>query len=146
MATASEAAIGFEAVKVSMSQTKDGMKITLVIHPQDGINDLFSHPVGSRYQVALVLLDDENQPVVPAQRTDAQRAVVAAAMLCRESSFQQWMEATSKALSATEDDAVHGLCHACGIQSRAELATNEKARSLFAKLRNEFGKSQGGFP
>lgn len=133
-----DAAIGFEAVKVSMSQTKDGIKITLVIHPQDQLHDLFAHPVGTRYQVALVQVGDDGNPVVPKDKTEGQRAVTSAAMLCKDDSFAAWMMKHGYSSSSMEDDLAKELCVMCGISSRAELATNAEARRQFDYIKHCF--------
>ena len=59
------AAINFEAVKLALRQSKDGIALTLSVHPSDMPAALWSHPIGARYMVALVRLDDTDQPVSP---------------------------------------------------------------------------------
>lgn len=140
----SDAAISVEAVKVAMSQTKDGVKITLVLHPSDDINDLFVHPVGSRYQVAMVLLDDENNPVMPKHKADTEKAVTAAAMMCREEAFQKWLVDQGYVLDQSEAAAIKGVHLLCGINSRAELRVNPEARQKFNDLRLKFSKTRMG--
>lgn len=141
----SDAALSFEAVKIAMSQTKDGIKITLVIHPNDSTNDLFSHHVGSRYQVAMVLLDDEGQPVMPKSKTDAERAVTAAAMLCKDRDFQKWMFDVGNTVEQSEDATIAAVHLLCGMKSRAELKTNKEARDKFDELRLAFSQSKPAF-
>lgn len=133
-----EAAIGFEAVKVSMSQTKDGIKLTLVIHPQDHLHDLFSHPVGTRYQVALVQVDDQGEPVEPKAKTEGERAVASAAMLCKNHDFIQWMMENGYSLVGSEEETAKNLCRLCEITSRSELRTNSKARDMFHYIKDCF--------
>ena len=43
-----ERAYGFEAVKTALRQTKDGISITLVIHPHDTPRDLINDHIGQR--------------------------------------------------------------------------------------------------
>lgn len=136
------AAIDFEAVKVAMSQTKDGIKITLVIHPNDNTNELFSDHVGSRYKVVMVLLDDEDQPAPRKTKTDAERAVTAAVMLCKDPDFQKWMVDNNNALEVSEEGAISGLQMQCGIKSRSELRTDPEARRRFDALRLAFSKTR----
>ena len=142
MKSPTEAAIAVECVKVAMSQTKDGVKLVLVIHPNDTTNDLFTHPVGSRYQAAFVLLDDENKPVMPKHKTDGERAVVSAGMLCRQPDFQKWMVESGHALEASEEAAINGLHYLCGINSRANLRTNKDALQRFTELQFEYSKTR----
>lgn len=142
MKSPTEAAIAVECVKVAMSQTKDGVKLVLVIHPNDTTNDLFTHPVGSRYQAAFVLLDDENKPVMPKHKTDGERAVVSAGMLCRQPDFQKWMVEFGHTLEASEEAAINGLHYLCGINSRANLRTNKDALQRFTELQFEYSKTR----
>ena len=64
------ATINFEAVKLTMRQDKHGFILTLSVHPEDVPESLFRHWVGSRYQVAMVQLDDNEEPVIPKEKTD----------------------------------------------------------------------------
>jgi hypothetical protein len=136
------AALGFEAVKVSMSQTKDGIKIVLVIHPNDDTQDLFNNPIGSRYQMAMVLLDDEGQAVMPAKRTEGERAVASAAMLCKEPAFQQWLLREGLVLFADEECAIQHIYDHCEIDSRSDLKVNKAARDKFDELRLLFSQAR----
>lgn len=137
-----DAATAAEVVKVAMRQTKDGLTVTFAIHPNDDTNDLLIHPIGSRYQIALVLLDDEGQPAVPPRRTEAKQAVVAAGMLCRESAFINWLIQNRAIQTSSEDSAVEWLHRYCGIKSRSELATNQEAQRLFDSIRLRFSQSR----
>lgn len=130
----------YEAVKVSMNQTKDGIKITLVIHPNDIPADLLTDPVGSRYRVVMVLLDDHDQPD-PRAKVPINEAVKAAVLLSKNPKFQQWMVEEGYALSALEPEAAQGIRGYCGIKSRAELATSYRALTHFNELRLKFSKS-----
>jgi len=143
MKSPAEAAIAVECVKVAMSQTKDGVKLVLVIHPNDTTNDLFTHPVGSRYQAAFVLLDDENKPVMPKHKTNGERAVVSAGMLCRQPDFQKWMVESGHTLEESEEAAINGVYHLCGINSRSDLRTNKDALQRFTELQFEYSKTRG---
>lgn len=140
MTTPSDAAIGFEAVKVAMSQTRDGTKIVLVIHPNDVPIDLLAHPLGTRYQVALVAVDDEGEPVAPKSRTDGERAVTSAAMLCRDVAFQKWLYQCHSVPLMNEETAILYVKTYCGIESRAELKTNVQARAKFDELKKQFNE------
>ena len=65
MSSIKEMAMSFEAVQSYMRKDVKGVNITLVIHPEDVPEDLFRQPTESRYQVAMVLIDDQEQPVMP---------------------------------------------------------------------------------
>lgn len=135
-------AISFEAIKVSMRQSKDGVMVTFAIHPNDQTNDLLIHPVGSRYQVALVQLDDEGQPIEPRSRSEGKHAVEASGMLCKSMEFQSWLYRTGAILQATEEDAVQYIHSYCGVASRSQIGDNVEARRLFDALRLRFNQSR----
>lgn len=136
-----DAAIGFEAVRVSANQTAAGWKLTLVIHPNDMTEALAAHPIGTRYQVALVEISDEGQPVKPKGKTEAEQAVASAGMLCRNMAFQTWLVTETLADEISEAHAAEAVCQFCGIQSRAELATDKEALKLFDELRLRFSRA-----
>lgn len=146
MSKALDAALSFEAVKVAMAQTVSGVKLTLVIHPHEDSSELFSHPVGSRYQVALVLVDEEGQPVKTKHKSSGDSSVTSAGILCREPAFQQWMVDSGYVLEQSEAAAIQGIHLLCGMNSRAELRTNDAARQRFQTLQLRFSQSRGGFP
>lgn len=52
-----------EAIKSSYRQTKDGVSVTFVIHPQEMPDALALAPLGSRWMVALVQVGDDEQPI-----------------------------------------------------------------------------------
>jgi hypothetical protein len=133
-------AIGFEAVRYAAHQTKDGWKITLVVHPNDMSTELASHPIGTRYQVALVEVDDQGQPVNE-KRTNAERAVSAAGMLCRNSQFQSWCFKEGLTDEISEAGAREAILKRCAIRSRAELAVDEGALRLFDQMRLAFSQA-----
>ncbi len=56
------AAMNFEAVKVSMSQDKNGITLRLSVHPNDCPKELHTDWVGTRYMVAMVRLQDDDTP------------------------------------------------------------------------------------
>ena len=64
MSDVKDLALKFEAIKVSMSQDKNGTNLRLCIHPDDVPQELHKHWVGSRYMIAMVKLDDEDQPEI----------------------------------------------------------------------------------
>lgn len=143
-------AIEVEALKVALRQTKDGVNLTLVIHPDDLHPELLSDPIGSRYRVSFVRVGDDEQPVqrnmAVAQETPlrkAQRAIVAsAAILCREKPFQKFLVAKGIALAESEAGAVEALHSYLKVKSRAQLAESDRARRLFISLRSQYEASE----
>lgn len=153
-----EAAVIVEAVKIAMSQSKDGTKITLVIHHDDApaTTELFSHLVGTRYKMAMVPLDDNEEPIpkheAPAHKyghkSHGERAVQRAGILAGSIEFQEWLVSGKHISSATEDEAAQFIRRYCAVASRTELAHNKEALSAFQQLEWEYTMSNtlGGAP
>ena len=133
-----DAAMSFEGKKISMRQDGKGTYITLSIHPGEVPMDLLAQPVGCRYQIAMVLLDDHDQPTKGRDMEEGDRAVQSAAMLCRNPKFQQWMARVQLAIFASEEACSDGVRAFCNIESRSELKTNRDARERFFGLRERF--------
>jgi hypothetical protein len=133
-----DAVLDFEAVKIAMTQTKEGHILKLAIHPNDTPDAVMRAPVGSRYQVVMVELSDTNEPVVPKTVSEGARAVRMAALLCRDPNFQDWMKSGGYAMESSETGAVEGLRATLGIESRAMLKIDTDAQMNFARLVNDF--------
>ena len=125
-------AFHFEAVKLHLKHDKNGHVLTLAIHPQDTPDEILRSPVGQRYMVALVAIDDREQPIVNAKEDEGAKALRFAAALCRKPLFQGWI-CQRYEMEVSEDHAATAMCTALGIESRAELKSDAKARQ---KLRN----------
>ena len=121
-------ALQFEARKVAMKQDRTGFVLTLSIHPDDLPEELIRDFVGARYGCALVRIQDDESPTPYTNR------VAKAGMLCRESSFQQYLLDTGLILDKSETSAADAVCEACGIDSRSALNGNQKAVALFDEL------------
>ena len=128
-------AMTLEAIQSYMRTDVKGINLTLVIHPDDLPEDLFRQPTGSRYQVAMVLMNDQEQPVMPTIKADGKKAVAQAGLLFREKRFWAFLGVF------TEEDAVKELKERSNIQSRTELVDNKIAREDFREIVNEFNKS-----
>lgn len=132
-------AVHFEAVKIAMNQTKDGWKLVLAVHPDEAPEEVLRSLVGSRYMVALVELDgnEEPKPLTRKPMDDAKRDAVWAAELCREPKFRRWLISRYGLpgdTPFTEDDAADVLRTLLGVQSRSEISTNEDVRRRFREL------------
>lgn len=131
-------AINFEAVKVSMNQDKNGLMLKLAIHPSDAPQDLVVAPVGTRYMIAAVMLNDQDEPVKGVKKREADTVISIAGALCRNPRFQDWLVDTGLAFARGEKGAVDAVREFCGITSRSEFSTNENARNKFMVLREQF--------
>ena len=138
MSEIKDLAINFEAVKIAMTQDKNGLILKLAIHPSDAPQDLVVAPVGTRYMVAAVMLNDQDEPVKGVKKREADSVISIAGALCRNPRFQAWLEDTGLALDNSEKSAVEAVREFCGIKSRSEFSTNENARNKFMVLRDQF--------
>ena len=87
----SKVAVNFEAVKTSMSQSKQGTILRLALHPNEVPPSLHTDWVGSRYMVAMVKLGDDEQPVMSDQQREVEKMVASAGMLCRNDEFAEFL-------------------------------------------------------
>tara|TARA_R100001082_G_scaffold96700_2_gene64362 strand:+ start:4874 stop:5329 length:456 start_codon:yes stop_codon:yes gene_type:complete len=133
-----DVAINFEAVKVSMSQDKNGTNLRLCIHPDDVPQELHQHWVGSRYMVAMVKLDDENQPELSEEQIRRQRLVKSAVMVCKEQSFWDYLASTNPfsvdVKINSESSCADELRKRLGIDSRSDLHRNDIALRKFESI------------
>lgn len=145
MSNPSEAAVHLEAVLIAMNKTKDGFKTVFVIHPSDCPEELLRAPVGSRYMMALVQLDERDQPIftTPRPKDDGAEAVQYAGRLCKEPAFMRWFWRRGFCSAPNEERVSEGLRVALKIASRSELATNETARREFYEFANQYLKDTG---
>ena len=86
-----DAAVNFEAVKTSMSQSKQGTILRLALHPNEVPPSLHTDWVGSRYMVAMVKLGDDDQPEISTEQRDTGRLISSAGMLCRNVDFAHYI-------------------------------------------------------
>lgn len=147
------AAVNFEAVKTSMSQSKQGTILRLALHPNEVPPSLHTDWVGSRYMVAMVKLNDEDKPEISDQQRETDRLVASAGMLCRNPEFADFMHDRGYmddnayievAYDGKEGATVDTLRKTLDITSRSELKTNSQAREKFKSLSEEFTRWKQG--
>lgn len=127
-----EAALSFEAVKIGMTQNREGIILRLAVHPQECPPKLHTDFVGQRYGVALVALADDETPKHAPELEEIRKLKASAGALCRDTDFQVFLGAES------EDSATAILRTKLGVQSRSEFDDNADARVRFVDLREEF--------
>lgn len=127
----------FEGVKIAMKQDKTGYILTLNVHPDEVPEALLRDFVGARYQVVMVRLNGEEQPI----NRDAEYsrdAVRAAGILCREPQFAQYLLDIGQIFEMTESAVVAWLKEELEIQSRAELKENQQAAKKLQYIQQEY--------
>ena len=137
-----DAAMNFEAVKVSMSQDRNGIILRLNVHPNDCPPELHTDWVGTRYVVAMVRLNDQDEPEMREEHQYIERMIASAGLLCRNAEFGKYMNDVGY---IDEHDPVKleravtdGLREHCGIKSRSEFRNDPEARKKFEQLREDF--------
>lgn len=136
--------LNFEALKVSLRQNKDGYILTLNIHPDDIPEDLLRDFVGAHYQVVMVRLNGDNQPLDRQQEYSGDRAVRIAGLLCRNEQFWKYLVEHNEILEEDEDQATEWLRIELGIKSRSELKTNQEARAKLDTIHTGFNQWKKG--
>lgn len=127
----------FEAVKIAMKQDKEGYVLTLRVHPDEVPDALFRDFVGARYQTVMVRLNGVDKPM--SQDDLLSRDLIRlAGIICRESSFADWLFIQDLIPQPSEQNAVDWLRAELDIQSRSELKDNAKARSRFVQINSEY--------
>lgn len=127
----------FEAMKIALKQDKEGMVLTLRVHPDELCGRVIRDFVGARYQVVMVRLNGEEQPI----NRDAEYsrdAVRAAGILCREPQFAQYLLDIGQIFEMTESAVVAWLKEELDIQSRAELKENQQAAKKLQYIQQEY--------
>lgn len=127
-----EAALSFEAVKIGMTQNKDGIILRLAVHPQECPPKLHTDFVGQRYGVALVALADDETPKHGPELEEIKKLKASAGLLCRDTDFQTFLG------TDTEDSATKIVRDRLGVRSRSEFDNNADARVRFVQLREDF--------
>ena len=130
--------LNFEAIKLGLTQSKDGFVLTLAVHPEDLPDLLFRDFVGSRYQVVMVRLGDDDQPLSREGEFPGDHAVKMAGMLCRDPEFWRWLNDREMLMEKNEKACTEWLTSYLGIESRKELKTDTEARNLFNQLKRSF--------
>jgi hypothetical protein len=128
----------FEGVKVALKQDKTGYVLTLSMHPDDIPEDLLRDFVGARYQVVMVRLDGNEEPMDRQNEYEGDRAIRIAGLLCRDPKFWAYLYEDNQILEAKEKEATDWLRDYLNIPSRSELKTNPQARILLDKIHKEY--------
>ena len=136
-----DAAVNFEAVKISMSQDRNGITLRLSLHPNECPPSLHTDWVGSRYMVAMVKLNDHEEPVVPEQEREIKKMISSAGMLCRNEDFGIFIGAEDN----TEESIANIMRAKLEIHSRTDLRNNSEAREKFKKITEEFERWKKGY-
>jgi hypothetical protein len=98
-------------------------------HPMAAYEANSKKAAGSRFQLVLVEIDDQDQPVRQ-EPTAAQKA----AMLCKDRQFWAWAAERSICTIESEEDARMWILNGARIKSRSELNSNRAAHDWFVHM------------
>lgn len=127
----------FEAVKMALKQDKNGYALTLSVHPDVVPEGLLRDFVGSRYQVVMVRVNEDEQPMN--RETELNRDYVRlAAILCRDKKFHAFLVDANQIFDADEEAATQWLKEELGVQSRTEIPQKPQAVNRLLSIRQEF--------
>ena len=127
----------FEAVKMALKQDKNGYALTLSVHPDVVPEGLLRDFVGSRYQVVMVRVNEDEQPMN--RETELNRDYVRlAAILCRDKKFHEFLVDANQIFDADEEAATQWLKEELGVQSRTEIPQKPQAVNRLLSIRQEF--------
>ncbi len=144
MSKIKDAILNIEVKKAFLRQNKDGYTLGLILHPSDLPDGLMRAPVGTRFQVALVEIGDDEQPVVPRDVHVAKKLVAVAGEMCRVPEFQMWLrpDLVHSPEAIREDLASAELRDQLNVESRADLEHDEVAQQRFRVLLDQYDESQ----
>ena len=143
-------AYNFEAVQVALRKDKNGYNLVLCVHPDDVPVGLLRDRVGTRYGVAMVRINDQEEVDIKPTELEGKRLVKSAIMSCKEPEFWEvlmneieesnhfLMESSYHLMTDdidSEDKCSKALKGFLNIESRKELATNAMAQAKFKELR-----------
>jgi hypothetical protein len=131
--TPTEASLHCEARKWSYRQTKEGVVISFLLHPNELPDGLALAPLGTRFMLAVCEISDQETPVKPKEKTPKSfhdmSLAQQAGMLCSDEVFQKFMFETGGTKPENIADTVRGLC---GVKSRSDIKPGtEAARRWF---------------
>jgi hypothetical protein len=128
----------FEGVKVALKQDKTGYVLTLSMHPDDIPEELLRDFVGSRYQVVMVRLIGNEEPMDRQEEYQGDRAVRIAGILCKDPKFWKYLYSEEQIFDEDMEDATEWVRNYLNVPSRSDLKTNREAQILLDRLHREY--------
>ena len=128
----------YEAVKVALKQDKTGYILTLNVHPDEVPEQLLRDFVGARYQVVMVRLNGDDQPM-NREHEHSRDIVRTAGIMCRDPNFHKFLGDSGYIFGdVSETEAINWLKEYLDVQSRSELRENREAAMRFQTIYKEY--------
>lgn len=139
------ASMQFEAKKDALGQVQSGdWKLRFTVSPADVPPGLLTAAMGTRYQVVIVEIGDDEQPIE--QKSESNHKLSQqAAMMCADHGFQNFLQSTRSIIwtNCTQPTSVPEIAAACvrricKVQSRSEFDKTPEAANRWIDLRGEY--------
>lgn len=127
----------FEAVKLALKQDKNGFVLSLSIHPDELPEEVIRDFVGARYQVVMVRINEDEQPM-NREHELSRDYVRMAGILCRDKKFHEFLVEANQIFDADEEAATEWLKQELGVKSRTEIPQHQTAVSRLLSIQQEF--------
>ncbi len=131
-------AIPIEVKKDGLQQRQNGdWVLRLTVQAADMDQRVTSAPMGTRYQAVLVEIGDNEQPVEQPKGELDWREVQPAAQAgirCAEPRFRDYLAVEHGIATKTAQEAAEAVRTLCGVNSRAQLGVNHRARALWHQI------------
>ena len=131
-------AIPIEVKKDGLQQRQNGdWVLRLTVQAADMDQRVTSAPMGTRYQAVLVEVDDNEQPKEqPKGKLDWRdvQPAAQAGIRCAEPRFRDYLAIEHGINTKTAQEAAEAVRNLCGVNSRAQLGVNHKARTLWHQI------------
>lgn len=155
-------ALHFEGVKIAYRQTKDGVIVSFVVHPNEVPDGLATAPLGSRYVVALVQVGDDEKPLPINQPAKGIKTFTAATapddpkpagakrdwrdvqpaaqsgIRCAEPTFRAFLRETRGFDVQDKLQAEIAVRDICGVESRVEFSTKPDKAALWKQIDDSY--------
>ena len=131
-------AIPIEVKKDGLQQRQNGdWVLRLTVQAADMDQRVTSAPMGTRYQAVLVEVNDDETPKEqPKGKLDWREVQPAAqaGIRCAEPRFRDYLAVEHGITTNTAQEAAEAVRNLCGVNSRAQLGVNHKARTLWHQI------------
>ena len=130
-------AIPIEVKKDGLQQRQNGdWVLRLVVQAADMDQRVTTAPMGTRYQAVLVEVNDDETPKENKGKLDWREVQPAAqaGIRCAEPRFRDYLAVEHGINTKTAQEAAEAVRNLCGVNSRALLGVNHKARTLWHQL------------
>lgn len=130
-----------EAKKDGLSQLQDGCWVLkLKVHPDDMLTDLMKLPMGTRLQLAVWLVNDD-ETTREVRPTNGHKLAMRTAIKCDDVKFRRFLWEKNYIESdtlPTSEEAAEAVRLICGVSSRSNIDGNPDAEAKCRKLLTDY--------